>query len=149
MPAKLIHGDSKPTSPYWLVYRLWMSMKQRCMDPKADNYYLYGGRGISVSKVWIYNYPRFKRWALSHGYQKGLQLDRVNNNGNYTPQNCRFVTCAENAQNTRRNVINKDKIRRIRELRLNGLSHRAIGKELGVTHSTIGYILRGKTWKGI
>jgi hypothetical protein len=74
------------------LYGVWMSMKYRCYNPKCSNYYLYGGRGISVCDEWIHNYANFETWASQNGYRCGLSIDRKNNNLGYTPNNCRWVT---------------------------------------------------------
>jgi hypothetical protein len=66
---------------------------------------MYGGRGISVCELWQTNFVAFKEWAESAGWKKGLQIDRRDNNGNYTPENCRIVTPAQNSLNTRRNLF--------------------------------------------
>ena len=79
-------------------------MKNRCYRKETDSYKNYGGRGISVCDEWKNNSTAFYRWALSNGYADGLQLDRINNNGNYSPENCRFVTPKQNANN-RRNAV--------------------------------------------
>ena len=90
-----IHGDSGKKTR---LYITWCSMKQRCSNKNDKN---YGGRGIKVCKLWQ-DYRAFKKWALAHGYREDLQIDRINNNGNYTPSNCRWVTDKENRRNTRR-----------------------------------------------
>ena len=69
----------------------WSGMILRCENPKAKEYERYGGRGISICKEWRYSYNTFAQWALDHGWEKHLWLDRVDNNGNYTPDNCRFI----------------------------------------------------------
>ena len=82
-------------------------MTQRCYNPNAKGYKDYGGRGICVCKDWydeelnLIRIEPFMQWALSHGYKPGLQIDRINNNGNYEPCNCRFVTPLENGRNRR------------------------------------------------
>lgn len=87
------------------IYHTWHHMIDRCINPKCSNYTNYGGRGIRVCKLWQNSLTAFHKWAMKNGYQKGLELDRKNNNGNYTPSNCRFVTRKVNANNTRRNII--------------------------------------------
>ena len=83
-------------------------MTQRCDKPKAKCYKDYGGRGIRVCKDWydeelkLIRTEPFMQWALFNGYKSGLQIDRINNNGNYEPSNCRFVTPLENGRNKRR-----------------------------------------------
>lgn len=93
------HGYTKKGNHHPL-YRVWSSMKQRCYDKKSHNYKYYGGCGISVCQEWL-NPKTFIEWCLSNGWEKGLELDRKDNNGIYEPSNCRFITSKENKQNTR------------------------------------------------
>lgn len=85
------------------IYWVWKSMKQRTQNPKCKAYRNYGERGISVCKDWE-NFEPFCEWALLHGWRKGLDLDRKDNNGDYTPENCHWTTRKENLNN-RRNTL--------------------------------------------
>lgn len=96
--ANRTHGDTLNYKKEKL-YSVWQSMIKRCNYPKVKNWHRYGGRGISVCKRWRNNYELFRKWALSNGYAEGLYIDRENNNGNYTPFNCRFVTPKVSAMN--------------------------------------------------
>lgn len=78
-------------------------MKQRCQNPRCRVYHNYGARGITVCEEWQ-KFEPFCEWALENGYQKGLDLDRRDNDGNYSPDNCRWITRRENVNN-RRNTI--------------------------------------------
>ena len=82
------------------LYTRWKGMRQRCNNPKNNSYDVYGGRGISVCKEWD-SFSAFYEWAMSHGYSPDLELDRIDTNGNYCPENCRFVTSLENNHNRR------------------------------------------------
>lgn len=82
------------------LYRVWTTMKHRCENPKRSKYPSYGGRGISLCEEWQ-KPETFIDWALNNGYQEGLQIDRIDNNGNYEPDNCHFVTPMENSRNRR------------------------------------------------
>lgn len=98
-------SESKPISSEKL-YHVWASMKDRCNNPKNKNYKHYGGRGIKVYYKWngSHDYINFKSWALSNGYKEGLTLDRIDVNGNYEPDNCRWITQKEQTRNIRRNI---------------------------------------------
>ena len=88
--------------------KLWdtyYSMKSRCYDPADKRYKDYGGRGIKVCEEWKNSFDEFANWAVSHGFDKNLQIDRINNNGDYSPENCRWVTQKENCRNRRSNVL--------------------------------------------
>jgi hypothetical protein len=81
------------------LYTVWTGMKKRCSDDKSDSYKRYGGRGISVCAEWLASSLSFCEWAMANGWASGLQLDRRDNDGNYTPENCRFVSRKVNGRN--------------------------------------------------
>jgi len=83
------------------LYSIWSMMKQRCGNPNSKKFKYYGGRGITVCSEWTNSIVDFNRWALDNGYKEGLELDRKNNDGNYEPNNCRFVDRSLQMQNTR------------------------------------------------
>ena len=74
-------------------------MKGRCCYKKHEYFERYGGRGISVCEEWINNFGKFRDWALSNGYQDNLSLDRIDPNGGYYPDNCRWVSMEIQANN--------------------------------------------------
>ncbi len=80
-------------------------MKDRCYNPNNKRYPHYGGRGIVVCQEWKDNYVSFRDWAICNGYQIGLSLDRINNDGNYSPDNCRWATPKQQAYNRRTNRL--------------------------------------------
>ena len=104
VPTNVTHGWSsgpKKTS----LYKVWGAIKRRCNKPQYHEYRYYGGRGISICKEWTDSFECFLKWALENGYQNGLQIDRINNNGNYCPGNCRWVTSRQNNSNRRNTVF--------------------------------------------
>lgn len=84
---------------------VWYCMKRRCNNPEHPKYHRYGGRGIKVCDEWGNSFDKFAKWALQNGYSKGLEIDRIDNDGDYEPNNCRFVTHKENMRNTSTNVF--------------------------------------------
>ena len=87
------------------LYRIWRDMKQRCYDRNAKNYHNYGGRGIEVCLEWKNSFKSFYEWSINNGYNNDLSIDRINVNGNYYPDNCRWATVKEQCNNTRKNVM--------------------------------------------
>ena len=79
---------------------VWSQMRQRCRNPKNQDFHYYGARGISVCQEWD-EYIPFREWALRSGYQSGLTIDRINPDGNYHPENCRWITIQEQQHNRR------------------------------------------------
>ena len=80
-------------------------MKQRCYNPKTKNYYRYGGRGIFVCDEWRTNTQAFIDWSMSQGYADDLTIDRIDNDSNYEPGNCRWATQKEQQHNRSTNVF--------------------------------------------
>jgi len=102
-----VHGNRRHYFKKTPIYVVWAMMKQRCLNPKSTSYPNYGARGIKVCKEWSFSAALFCEWALANGYKKGYELDRINNDGDYEPSNCRFVTIKENSRNRRTNVYVK------------------------------------------
>jgi hypothetical protein len=87
------------------LYDVYRGMIRRCYQTDHKSYRWYGGRGISVCIEWLEDRAKFFEWALNNGWKEGLQLDRRDNDGNYTPDNCRFVTAAVNSENRTSSVF--------------------------------------------
>lgn len=95
-----IHGETCSR-----LYNIWKSMKYRCNKKDHKSYEYYGGRGIEVCKEWLKSYEIFKEWAIKNGYNETLTLDRIDVNGNYEPNNCRWATFKEQGRNRRNNKL--------------------------------------------
>lgn len=90
------------------LYRVWNTMKQRCLNPNNSGYRRYGGRGISICDEWM-NFSEFRKWAIENGYNENsafgeLTIDRINNDGNYEPTNCRLANQTTQMNNRVSNV---------------------------------------------
>lgn len=97
------NGDS--TNPeYQRLYGIWNGMINRCENPNHHSFEHYGKRNITVCEEW-HDWETFKNWALHNGYSEDLSIDRINTYGNYEPDNCRWATAIEQANNTTRNII--------------------------------------------
>lgn len=86
------------------LYRIWRNMKSRCTNPNVQNFKRYGGRGITVCDEWANSFEAFRDWAMSHGYTDDLSIDRIDNDGNYCPENCRWVDESIQANNKGNNL---------------------------------------------
>ena len=102
------HGKSKTTN----VYHVWQCMKDRCLNPNSQEAKHYIDRGIKVCDEWL-DFENFYEWAMANGYKEGLSLDRIDNDGNYEPSNCRWATAKQQCRNRSNNYI----------LTVNGESH--------------------------
>lgn len=80
------------------LYKVWDSIKQRCLNKNSNIYRYYGLRGIKVNGKWENNFLAFYNWSIKNGWSKGLTIDRINNNGNYEPANCQWLTRSDNSR---------------------------------------------------
>lgn len=130
-PSFSTHKESRSR-----LYRVWIGMKGRCNNCKNKAYSYYGGRGIKVCQDWDESYALFRDWALANKYQENLTIDRIDVNGNYCPENCRWVSMKVQMNNTRAN----------RRITLNGETKTMAewSESTGLSYETI----RNRTIKG-
>jgi hypothetical protein len=86
------------------LYSIWVNMRSRCSNPKIKSFPNYGGRGIKVCSEWN-EYMTFHNWAMSHGYNDSLTIDRINPYSNYEPGNCQWITRSENARKIKQDEL--------------------------------------------
>lgn len=134
--GRTTHGQRKTR-----LYRIWCGLLTRVRTPSQTYYRYYGGRGITVCTEWL-KFEPFMIWALENGYRDDLTLDRIETNGNYCPENCRWATRAEQNRNKSNNVWISYEGERI--------SQADLARKLGLTPNAISYRLKvGKLqlWK--
>lgn len=123
------HNHLKHGMGHSRIYFIWKSMKQRCHNKNSSNYERYGGRGIKVCDEWRNDFQNFYNWSIQNGYSDDLTIDRINNDGNYDPSNCRWATAKEQSNNKRNN----------KHYECNGETHTLgeWGSILGISSATI------------
>ena len=130
------HGmDGTPT------YRCWINMRERCNNPNHHAYASYGGRGITVCERWATSFENFL--ADMGVMPAGLTLDRIENNGNYEPGNCKWATRAEQQRNRRVTKLNPELVALIRS---SPLTSPVLGAQLGVNPRTVRKVRQGTRW---
>lgn len=91
------------------IYKEYYHIKNRCYNKNSNNYKYYGSRGIRICDEWLSDFMNFYNWAMANGYNDKLTIDRIDVNGNYEPNNCRWIPQDEQKRNTRRNILYKGK----------------------------------------
>lgn len=142
--SNLVHGIR-----HHKLYTVWMRMLTCCYKEGSHAYHNYGGRGIKVCAAWRYSVAAFYNWAITHGWKPGLQIERINNNGNYTPGNCCFANHVTQGRNRRTNKLNEMKVSQIRKALCGGATKTSLAKKYGVSVASIYLIAKGKNWKGV
>lgn len=122
------------------LFMVWDGIKKRTKDKSNKN---YGGRGISICSEWENDFKSFYDWSMENGYSEGLQIDRINNDGNYEPSNCRWVTPRKNCMNKRTN-IDEEIMAKAEKMHKEGRSILSITNELGVKYSGVYQRLTGR-----
>ena len=137
------HGNS-----HHPLYRVWIDMRGRCYNKNIKQYKNYGGRGVAICDEWSNNFKMFYDWAIKNGWERGLQIDRIDNDGNYKPLNCRFITQIENVRNSRVTKLTLEQVQEIRNTKLliPNLTQKEIAKTYDITPQAVGSILNNRRW---
>ncbi len=95
-PTTTTHGGTGTR-----LFRIWSAIKTRCSNPKVINYRYYGGKGIAVCEEWKESFTAFRDWSMEHGYADNLEIDRIESDKGYSPENCQWITKLENIERAR------------------------------------------------
>jgi len=127
-------------------YIAWASMIQRCTDKNHKNYKNYGGRGIKVCDRWRNSFIAFYNDMGKR--PDNMEIDRKDNNGNYEPENCRWITRLKNSRNKRNNVVNEFTVKSIRRLyKLHKYTHKQLCSIYRIKEGTLQYIIYNRGWE--
>jgi len=140
------------------VYRLRHIIMTRCYNASVRDFPYYQGRGIKVCSDWISNQKSFFQWCFDNGWEKGLALDRINPDLDYTPENCQFISKKKNLEKMHRDnkmigeaapnaKLNLEQVLQIKKLLGLGVTCVRIAKDYNVSKSTVSAIKRGQNWK--
>ena len=139
--VKEMHGLSKTTE-----YRIWKSLKARCYNKNSSNFERYGGRGIKICNKWKHSFSAFHKDMGNKPFPKA-QIDRIDNNGNYEPGNCRWVSGTDNMRNTSRTKFTIQKANKVRrQFKAGGITIKELSIEYNVGYSIIYTIVNNKSW---
>lgn len=130
------------------LYSVYTSMKNRCLNSNNHAFKYYGARGITICDEWQNDIKAFIEWGEKNGYQKGLTIERIDNNKGYCPSNCTFATVAEQSHNRRSTKLDWAKVNEIREMRQGNskILQREIADIYGVSKATINRVIKNINW---
>ena len=138
--SRVLHGAAG--SGHWKAHH---SMLGRCYDSRCNGYQNYGGRGIKVCDGWQ-TFEGFMKWDKFNDWKPGLQLDRIDNNGDYTPDNCQWVTLQENSQKRRSSVLDVETVRLMKIFYGSGVPLYLVDKMFGVYRGATSGIINQGRW---
>ncbi len=137
------------------LYNSWRGMRNRCEKPTHNRYKYYGGKGIIVCVDWL-KFVGFRDWAMDSGYVEGLSIDRIDNDKNYTPDNCEWITLSDNSGkgkagegNGRSKLLPNDVLEIRRLYAAGGTTYLRIAGAFGVSISHVSSIINNRYWRHI
>lgn len=150
----LTHYCEKQKKDRTTIRNAYKNMKVRCYNSSSPDYKNYGARGITICEEWLSGSESFITWALDNGYERGLSIERINNDEGYSPDNCKWATRVEQNQNQKTTVLNKDLVLKIKNTDWGNMDNRQIADALGLEDRVkggrvIGTVRKGQTWKDI
>jgi len=129
------------------IYEIWHGMKNRA-NGTGNQYSRIVYKHVDLCSDWL-SFEAFRDWAMANGYSDGLSIDRINNSEGYNPENCRWVTAAEQAQNRTTGKLDARAVIDIRRRHENGEAMASIGRDYETCASTINKVVKGRRWKNI
>lgn len=146
----LLSGNSKGENwilpQYQGLYVSYAGMKERCYNKNVRAYKWYGGKGVTVCDRWLENFYNFVE-DMYPTYQDGLTIDRISCNGNYEPNNCRWLTPTEQNRNQTKTKMSMEKARELRALDRDSYTNKQIADMYGISESHAGKIYNNRYWK--
>lgn len=139
--SRATHGLA-PRGKMHPLYKVLKAMEARCRYPSATNYTYYGDRGITVCDEWRNEPGAFVAWAVQNGWRPGLEVDRIDPDGHYTPENCRLISHRLNSQRTRRIRTTPDQVAVVKRLLREGHDVRKAAAAARVTYMVAWHIRR-------
>lgn len=141
------HRSSRINGKHTRLYRTWRGMRHRCLNKNAHNYHRYGGRGIKICDEWS-DFAQFRDWSFMNGYRKNLTIDRIDNNGDYEPSNCQFLTKRENGLKRTNIILSFGMAELIRKAyKNNHATQTELAELFNISYNQVNNILLNKTWK--
>jgi hypothetical protein len=130
------------------LYHIWENMKARCYNPNIASFKNYGARGIKICEEWLKDNNMFFEWAMNNGYNETLTIERIDNNLDYCPENCKWIPIGDQPYN-KRNVLGIEKVHEIRILFNSKIKLKDIAAKYEVCVSTIKKIKYGKYYANV